>query len=582
MPNSLTLLDYSNVVVASDGIHFFGSAFENEEVSKSILLTITKADLTQLCMAQFSSEYEGYILIYIQNNIYIFNSNKILLKSHNFIDSINGAHYCITPYKKENNNLIFIFSYAESLSIILAKCIYNLSMSDSDLTIIKKEIIIQNYNGNNPQTIEGVDCLLMSPLSTFNINNDLLTCFGGMDWEPRIFTATFNPENNLEELVNLRDYKYNPTITYTVYKIINKTDKNKRKALIYIIFNNSPFWTTFDYNNKLSNIYNENLGDYAQLQTECWKHKIFFFEQTSEFIVASGLIDCNIFIMFFNRRNNLYYKGVLYYGEECLGYSNSFTIFYNDNNYIVLFDDNTKSYYKAINEIESITIDNPDINIEDLEFEDSTTFNEIPPTTVTTIYKENDSQISIITTFTEIENPSTNTIIYTQKDSILDNFPVNEKCKKSTAESSYYSLCTECNIEMQYFPALIPDDDFLHGFIECYNNDTKPINFYLDNSDKKYKPCYNKCLTCNEGGNEDNNNCLTCAINFTKNPDYPESNNCVTECFYSYYYTSYGQYKCTNNSYCPKEVNLYIKNLKNVLLIAKMKAIIVFNMQGNA
>ena len=36
----------------------------------------------------------------------------------------------------------------------------------------------------------------------------------------------------------------------------------------------------------------------------------------------------------------------------------------------------------------------------------------------------------------------------------------------------------------------------------------------------------------------------------------------MTECFYSFYYTQFDQYKCTNNSNCPQEAHLYIKNLK--------------------
>ena len=144
----------------------------------------------------------------------------------------------------------------------------------------------------------------------------------------------------------------------------------------------------------------------------------------------------------------------------------------------------------------------------------------------------------------------------------IENYSGNIKCKISTAESAVYDLCITCNIEQQYFPALFPETDFLHGFTECFNSITKPVNFYFDNSHNEYKPCYETCLTCNEGGNGENNNCLTCEINYIKKPEFPESNNCVTECFYSYYYTSFGQYKCTNSSSCPEEANLYIKEMK--------------------
>ena len=57
-------------------------------------------------------------------------------------------------------------------------------------------------------------------------------------------------------------------------------------------------------------------------------------------------------------------------------------------------------------------------------------------------------------------------------------------------------------------------------------------------------------------------NCLTCDINHKKEPGDNKTQNCITECAYYYYYSLYGQYKCTNNSICPEEANLYIKNIK--------------------
>ena len=36
-------------------------------------------------------------------------------------------------------------------------------------------------------------------------------------------------------------------------------------------------------------------------------------------------------------------------------------------------------------------------------------------------------------------------------------------------------------------------------------------------------------------------------------------NNCVTKCPYFFYYTYYGQYKCTQTSQCPDYYNLFIK-----------------------
>mgnify|MGYP006873012459 CR=1 FL=1 len=163
---------------------------------------------------------------------------------------------------------------------------------------------------------------------------------------------------------------------------------------------------------------------------------------------------------------------------------------------------------------------------------------------ITTQPKMNILESTIITEETEIKN-------YTQ----------NIKCKTSNYQSYIYDLCLECNIDKDYFPAEFPDNSFLHGFIECYNSSTKPINFYFDDAKKNYKPCYETCLTCREGGNAERHNCLSCDVNLRTEPD-KNSTNCITECAYHYYYSPYGQYKCTNSSICPEEANLYIKELK--------------------
>ena len=144
---------------------------------------------------------------------------------------------------------------------------------------------------------------------------------------------------------------------------------------------------------------------------------------------------------------------------------------------------------------------------------------------------------------------------------IIENYSNNIKCKTSTVESSIYDLCILCNIDEGYFPAEIKDQSLLHGFVECFNNNTKPNNFYFNSTISKYKLCYETCLTCDGDGDDINNNCLLCDSDHIKKPDYPDSKNCVTKCAYSYYYTPYGYYKCSNTSNCPEDSNLYIKEL---------------------
>ena len=136
------------------------------------------------------------------------------------------------------------------------------------------------------------------------------------------------------------------------------------------------------------------------------------------------------------------------------------------------------------------------------------------------------------------------------------------KCDISTPESLEYDLCISCNNAKGFYPADYPANYFPNNFINCYNNDTKPKNFYFDDVNKIYKVCFETCSTCKRGGDEFTNNCLKCEVNHIKKPEIQDTTNCVPECSYAYYYTPYGQYKCTDDNNCPSEAKLYIKEMK--------------------
>ena len=94
----------------------------------------------------------------------------------------------------------------------------------------------------------------------------------------------------------------------------------------------------------------------------------------------------------------------------------------------------------------------------------------------------------------------------------------------------------------------------------CYNEKTKPINFYLNKQTKQYEICHRNCLTCNNNGNENENNCTSCVNNYIFTPDINNTVNCVPQCKYLYYFNSYGFYSCSKNYQCPIEAYLLIRN----------------------
>ena len=157
----------------------------------------------------------------------------------------------------------------------------------------------------------------------------------------------------------------------------------------------------------------------------------------------------------------------------------------------------------------------------------------------------------------------------------------NRKCKTETIESSQKDLCIECDNDNGYYSVEYSDNSFLEGFLECFNINPKPFYFFFDSSNQIFKQCYQTCKTCDIPGDEHNHNCLECDNNFIKQPDIPNTNNCVIKCNYMYYYTSYGQYKCTENSECPEEARFLIKELNKCTNNCKNEEIFKYKYGGN-
>ena len=133
------------------------------------------------------------------------------------------------------------------------------------------------------------------------------------------------------------------------------------------------------------------------------------------------------------------------------------------------------------------------------------------------------------------------------------------------------NLCTKCNTHFGYYPVDFKGYNiFPKNFMECFNNETKIINFYFNENKKHYEPCYETCNTCIYGGNDEINNCTSCDIDSIFRPDINDTTNCVKKCKYKYYYTSYGQYKCSESEQCPKEANLYVSNKNKCISDCKL------------
>ena len=623
-PSILTLLSHKNVLVTSNGIHFYDSKFESEEKDKFISLDISSSDSFKTSLAQFSENDGGYILVLAKEILYFFKADGTYVSNKNLADLIASNYYCLTPYKKEDNNLYYIISYVNrgDLSINLNIFKYSL-ISDENISInsIKFNVIMSQYN-NNAQEIPGVNCIfLFEP----TYNYDVLTCFYSVQYPGQVHCRSFDPKNNYNEITeNFAIYNNDPEFyTHPDYASA-VTNLEKRKALVFFVYVGGAYWMTFDFQNNFSEV--KYITD-INLSHNYPKNRMYFCRQTKEFFIITELAtsSCKKYVLIFNKDFSFKYSNTITI-NQCYN-SNYFAGFYKNGYYFIVADNadtNVKElfYFQIIDlniteavedpiivnenlpNLESITtiievapettiIEIPETTI--IEIPPETTIIEIPETTIiekpeTTIIEIPETTIIEIPETTIIEIPETTiieipetTIITTLIDSIYstnaeiitehniiitekateentENFLNNEKCKTSSRESSKYNLCTSCNEGEGYFPVYMPNSK--NNFMECYSENTKPNNFYFNISENKYKVCYETCLTCEGEGDEFNNNCIECDLNYIKKPDSPETKNCVPECLYSYYYTSYGQYKCNPNSYCPEDQNIYIKELK--------------------
>ena len=481
---SYHLLDDKNVLITKNKIYFY-----NRDMKKTSEFNLLKNNDNNksILVSQYSDD--RYILILIKNILHIFDSNDNFLNSL-FIETSNEWQYSdITPYKTYGNNLYFIITSIGSNSFILNKCNYNL---------INKEIEItkRNVSSSRNQNISGINCLFMQ--SDTNYINNTFTCFY-IEYK-NIISRSFSPENNFIELINLKYIKNIANINCTKFHMIVRTNENKQKALIYIVLNGIPFWLTFDFMNKFSEIHQINLNNFSVLEN--YDHKILYFKETKEFLVISQNINCELLITIFDDNFKLKSKRIHSFSNNNCSNNILYSVSFDGKDYQI----KSEKGAKKSNEL-------------------------------TSLYNKR----------------------YLEYDNI--------KCQTMDEESSKYDLCTSCNNGDNYYEAefdggtteniTIPE-----GMVECYSNETKPNNFYFDSNDRKFKLCYETCETCDKGGDGEENNCLTCAVNHMKRPDTSDSNNCVTKCIYSYYYTPYGYYKCNNSSNCPKDANLYIEDLK--------------------
>ena len=499
-PSVLSLYNGGLVVIQNDGIHFFDSN-KTEENTKKIIFEIpisSKIESEKISMSQFPKEEGGYILILINDKIYIFKRDGIILEILNIKEMNDVKDVKLIPYKKEKNNLLYIISYKKPNS--KKRFAFNFYKFDinkkNNLLIMTKSIeSIKDKTNLQSREILGESCLFMK---NTQIDENILSCFFGIGFPSEIQVKTFSINNEIIKEKN--NYKYligNYGIeNFNLISTIANSEKDQ--VIVYYIKNNNLSEIKFDF---IKGFYDSIIvSPDADLSDEFWEKESEKMNESKESIFSSRLYRayCKSYMIFFNSNFTQLNTGFISHDNKCATLL-SYSKFFRDNKY-------------------SLTINNINNN-------------------KILIKKRRKLARS------------------------LGSVTVPEKCNQTidvgyTEESITFNLCKECNTADGYYPVWDPNNTLYNhgkGFVQCFNENNKK-NFYLNTDRNRYEPCYETCASCNELGNAFNHKCEKCDLKykFVENDD-PNLKICEAECPFADYEEKFlGYYQCTRTNSCPE------------------------------
>ena len=127
----------------------------------------------------------------------------------------------------------------------------------------------------------------------------------------------------------------------------------------------------------------------------------------------------------------------------------------------------------------------------------------------------------------------------------------NSKCLLCNANDK----CISCNNDDDYYAKKSEQNN---NPIDCYKN---LQGYYVNNN--YYEPCYKTCQTCNQSGNINNHNCLTCKSEYSlKLKDNNDHENCYLSCSDYYYIDESNAFHCVTGG-CPTNYKLIYSTTTN-------------------
>ena len=523
---------------------------------------------------QFSENEDGYVMCYLLKNLYIFNKEGefIFLTDANetsIIDDKTYNNYVINAYKKENSEYYYTIVTYGFLNIGHIYYFYY----KINLNYYTKTLIYNNIYYNSSEQLAYSNTICCQKMLTNN-NNKYLTCFYQYSKQDRnlIGEISFEPDNNFTFLEPRKSIILdNNNFDFAVS--VNNEDNSKA----YIC-------STSGSTNANCFYYDINTREFSEFYSLGYTCKSYlyviylnYFRNKKEFVFScvNDYFDIYSIVKFKENFTVIQPDNYgIYRVEEC-NYIYSLSIIYStqDKDYILFSSasynnsprKNIKyslaSFFNSTNKLEIdstfITKTNQIVNSNQItELSEAIISNrindshiKIKSTIVTELIENNKLESSLL-------NDSKENLVYTTV--ITDNKKYNIIIDKCEDKNKIYSQgkCS-CDNSHGYY-SINYNNNYFND--KCYNNKTKPENFYLNKETNLYEMCYKNCKTCNINGNDEENNCTSCVSNYIFTPDINNTVNCVPQCKYYYYFNFFNIYSCTESYQCPIKENLLIRN----------------------
>ena len=560
--HALSLINGNIFIIHKNGVIVYNYNFTiilyNYDLG-GIPLISSEADNNLTSLIQCDDDNNQYVLALINDKIYIFSSrgqyifhisNTSLFSD--FSTDFFYQYYSFLYYKYDGSVYYFIVSFINNQNLI--------ELIEFQININNKSFNLYNKGIFNMSNIisDSVTCQIintnkyLNTLSCFYIKRETLNQF---------MLLLLDIENNFEIMNETKIFERNEIESNYIIK--SSIGKEKNKILLEYTYPelSTMYIFTFDFDLYQSS----NLMPLMNCMERSNLNNIQYFNYIDHFVCSCKNVNGVSLIKITNISiSNFLHRAQSVDTSNCTVFINFdviFLLYKGEYNLITNFLC-TASTTQVFNFPVYLHIDNYEFPSDEPDssyfFSNYTTIQQIKTTIPTTI---NQIKTTIPTTIIQIKTSTPSTAFKQMKTTTFkESTPISEvncklKCLSCNTESSLLNLCIRCNTNKDYYPSIVTGENY----VECYNQQTKPANYFFNEITKYYEPCYSKCKSCKYQGNEEVNNCTLCKSNYIFRPDLINSSNCVIKCNY-YYYIIFDEYFCTENNQCPFEVSLLIRN----------------------